>query len=153
TSPAQDAPASLKNSRGLIASLGARSTRRPGAGRPAEKTALQSSDLAKLVQAPAVTDGVHGCALPNLIRTDWTRRTLACGSWRRSWRATCSPRRRPTRVESPELLVERARGALEQVGASRLFLNPDCGFGTFASRPMCSPETAKRKLQAMVEAA
>ena len=56
-------------------------------------------------------------------------------------------------VETAEAIAGRARAALAQVEARRLFLNPDCGFGTFASRPMNSPETAKRKLQAVAEAA
>lgn len=32
-------------------------------------------------------------------------------------------------------------------------MNPDCGFGTFAERPVNTPEVAFRKLRAMVEAA
>jgi 5-methyltetrahydropteroyltriglutamate--homocysteine methyltransferase len=60
---------------------------------------------------------------------------------------------RTDEIETPELIVERARTALEKVGPRRLFLNPDCGFGTFASRPMCAPGTAKRKLEAMAQAA
>ena len=35
----------------------------------------------------------------------------------------------------------------------RIFLNPDCGFGTFSSRPMNTPGTATQKLRAMTEAA
>ena len=60
---------------------------------------------------------------------------------------------RSDEVESIDSIFERVKAALELVPASRLFLNPDCGFGTFASRPMNSRETAKRKLAAMSEAA
>jgi 5-methyltetrahydropteroyltriglutamate--homocysteine methyltransferase len=42
---------------------------------------------------------------------------------------------------------------MKYVPAERLFLNPDCGFGTFAAPPMNSSEVAARKLGAMVEAA
>jgi 5-methyltetrahydropteroyltriglutamate--homocysteine methyltransferase len=37
--------------------------------------------------------------------------------------------------------------------AERLFLSPDCGFGTFATRPMNSGEIALAKVRAMPEAA
>lgn len=57
-------------------------------------------------------------------------------------------------VEPVAQVVARATEALERgLPADRLFLNPDCGFGTFASRPMNSVEVARRKLEVMVEAA
>jgi 5-methyltetrahydropteroyltriglutamate--homocysteine methyltransferase len=34
-----------------------------------------------------------------------------------------------------------------------VFLNPDCGFGTFANRPMNSEAVAAAKISAMVNAA
>jgi 5-methyltetrahydropteroyltriglutamate--homocysteine methyltransferase len=37
--------------------------------------------------------------------------------------------------------------------AERVFLNPDCGFGTFSNRPVNSAEIAYKKLRAIVEAA
>jgi 5-methyltetrahydropteroyltriglutamate--homocysteine methyltransferase len=46
--------------------------------------------------------------------------------------------------------VERA---LTLYPASKLFLNPDCGFGTFAGRPMATPEVAAAKLRVVAEAA
>ena len=55
-------------------------------------------------------------------------------------------------VESPEAIVERVEEALQFLPPENLFLNPDCGFGTFASRPMNSEEVATRKLSAMAEA-
>jgi 5-methyltetrahydropteroyltriglutamate--homocysteine methyltransferase len=45
------------------------------------------------------------------------------------------------------------RDAACVLGAERLFLNPDCGFGTFASRPMNGADIATQKLAAMGEAA
>jgi len=56
-------------------------------------------------------------------------------------------------VESPEAIEARVEAALRVVRSERLFLNPDCGFGTFSARPINDVETAERKLAAMVEAA
>ena len=36
-------------------------------------------------------------------------------------------------VETPETIIERAGEALEYLSAGANFLNPDCGFGTFAA--------------------
>jgi 5-methyltetrahydropteroyltriglutamate--homocysteine methyltransferase len=47
-------------------------------------------------------------------------------------------------IESPELVAERIRRALEYVPADRLMINPDCGLRHLA------PEVARRKLRAMV---
>jgi len=55
-------------------------------------------------------------------------------------------------VESAEAIVKRVEEALQFLPPENLFLNPDCGFGTFASRPMNSEEVATRKLSAMAEA-
>ena len=43
--------------------------------------------------------------------------------------------------------------ALELYPADRIFLNPDCGFGTFSNRPMNTAQVASAKVAAMVEAA
>ena len=43
--------------------------------------------------------------------------------------------------------------ALEVLSPNRTFLNLDCGFGTFASRPMNSHEIVRAKLASMVGAA
>ncbi len=56
-------------------------------------------------------------------------------------------------LESPEAIVHRVREAMRHYPASHIFLNPDCGFGTFASRPMNTPDIAAKKLAAMVRAA
>jgi 5-methyltetrahydropteroyltriglutamate--homocysteine methyltransferase len=60
---------------------------------------------------------------------------------------------RTEEVESPAAIVARVEEALRYLPADRIFLNPDCGFGTFASRPMNTPATATAKLAAMAEAA
>ena len=43
--------------------------------------------------------------------------------------------------------------ALRLYPAERVFLNPDCGFGTFSNRPMNTLEIASAKVAAMVAAA
>ncbi len=43
--------------------------------------------------------------------------------------------------------------ALKLYPVERLFLNPDCGFGTFSRRPVNSRLGAARKLAAIVESA
>jgi methionine synthase II (cobalamin-independent) len=42
------------------------------------------------------------------------------------------------------------RGTRPLYPAERVFLNPDCGFGTFSNRPVNSSEIAFKKLQAIV---
>ena len=59
---------------------------------------------------------------------------------------------RTPEVESVNAIVARVREALRFSSPEKIFLNPDCGFGTFSSRPMNPPEVALRKLQAMAEA-
>jgi 5-methyltetrahydropteroyltriglutamate--homocysteine methyltransferase len=56
-------------------------------------------------------------------------------------------------VESTDAIVARVKEALRELPPDRVFLNPDCGFGTFASRPMNAPDVASRKLAAMKGAA
>ncbi|OFW40395.1 MAG: vitamin-B12 independent methionine synthase [Acidobacteria bacterium RIFCSPLOWO2_12_FULL_60_22] len=60
---------------------------------------------------------------------------------------------RTPEVESVNAIVARVREALRFSSPEKIFLNPDCGFGTFSSRPMNPPEVALRKLQAMAKAA
>ena len=56
-------------------------------------------------------------------------------------------------IEAPEEIVSRVRAAEAVVGRGRVHLNPDCGFGTFAERPVASMETARRKLASLATAA
>lgn len=60
---------------------------------------------------------------------------------------------RTAEVESPEGIVSRVEAALEYFRPEQVFLNPDCGFGTFAEAPVATPEVAAGKLRAMVRAA
>jgi 5-methyltetrahydropteroyltriglutamate--homocysteine methyltransferase len=60
---------------------------------------------------------------------------------------------RSERVETPEEIARAIAAALELYPRDRLFLNPDCGFGTFSNRPVNDVETAFRKMRAIAEAA
>jgi len=56
-------------------------------------------------------------------------------------------------VETAETIVARVREALRHFDPSRVWLNPDCGFGTFAERPVANASVAAAKLRAMTTAA
>jgi 5-methyltetrahydropteroyltriglutamate--homocysteine methyltransferase len=56
-------------------------------------------------------------------------------------------------VESADAIAARVREALAYFDASRIWLNPDCGFGTFAERPVTDAGVATAKLRAMTTAA
>jgi 5-methyltetrahydropteroyltriglutamate--homocysteine methyltransferase len=56
-------------------------------------------------------------------------------------------------VESPDSIVKKAEEAVKYFDPDKIFLNPDCGFGTFAESPVNTPKTAFQKLKNMVEAA
>jgi 5-methyltetrahydropteroyltriglutamate--homocysteine methyltransferase len=56
-------------------------------------------------------------------------------------------------IEGTEAILEAVRHALEIYAPDKLFLNPDCGFGTFSNRPVNSPDVALRKVAVMVDAA
>ena len=56
--------------------------------------------------------------------------------------------RTPT-VESEQEIEASIRRGLELYPADQLFLNPDCGFGTFSYSPVNSAEVATAKLRAI----
>jgi len=56
-------------------------------------------------------------------------------------------------IESPDTISAAIEQALQIYPADRVFLNPDCGFGTFSNRPVNSSEIAYEKLRAIVDAA
>jgi 5-methyltetrahydropteroyltriglutamate--homocysteine methyltransferase len=60
---------------------------------------------------------------------------------------------RTDEVESPAQIVQRVKEMLKYFDPEKIYLNPDCGFGTFAERCVNNAETAYRKLQAIAEAA
>ena len=60
---------------------------------------------------------------------------------------------RTAEVETPERIVARVREVARLLGPERIFLNPDCGFGTFADRPVNNARTAAGKLRSLARAA
>jgi 5-methyltetrahydropteroyltriglutamate--homocysteine methyltransferase len=60
---------------------------------------------------------------------------------------------RTDEVESPAEIVARVKQLAKFYDPEKIFLNPDCGFGTFAERNVNSAETAQRKLAAIAAAA
>lgn len=56
-------------------------------------------------------------------------------------------------LETPEEIIKRVREASQYIPVERLFLNPDCGFGTFAQRPMNTEGKAFEKLKLLAKAA
>lgn len=56
-------------------------------------------------------------------------------------------------IETLNEIVDRVQEARTYLPDEKIFLNPDCGFGTFAQRPMNSDEIAYEKLRVMAEAA
>ena len=56
-------------------------------------------------------------------------------------------------VEPPEQIVARVKELLEYFEPDKIYLNPDCGFGTFAERNVNTHEVASRKMLAIVQAA
>ena len=60
---------------------------------------------------------------------------------------------RTDEVEAPAQIVKRVKEVLRYFDPDKIYLNPDCGFGTFAERCVNNAETAYRKLQSIAEAA
>jgi 5-methyltetrahydropteroyltriglutamate--homocysteine methyltransferase len=60
---------------------------------------------------------------------------------------------RTTTLESPEEVASRVTQLAKLIAPERLYLNPDCGFGTFADRPVGTPDLAFKKLCVLAQAA
>ena len=60
---------------------------------------------------------------------------------------------RTDEIEPPEQIVARVKELLQYFDPDKIYLNPDCGFGTFAERNVNTSDIAAKKLKAMSEAA
>ena len=60
---------------------------------------------------------------------------------------------RTDEIEPPEQIVARVKELLQYFDPDKIFLNPDCGFGTFAERNVNTHEMAARKMAVIAEAA
>lgn len=56
---------------------------------------------------------------------------------------------RSDEIESPEFIVEQANKALKFIPKEQIWLNPDCGFATFANRPVSVFEIIEKKLRSL----
>ena len=56
---------------------------------------------------------------------------------------------RTDEVETPAQIVHQVKDVLKYFDPEKIYLNPDCGFGTFAERCVNNAQTAYRKLQAI----
>ncbi len=56
-------------------------------------------------------------------------------------------------VEPPEQIVARVKELLQYFDPDKIYLNPDCGFGTFAERNVNTHDMAAKKMQVITEAA
>lgn len=63
----------------------------------------------------------------------------------------CNPR--SAEMESVEFIVSKVKTLLRYRRPEQIYLNPDCGFGTFAERPVNSTEVAAQKLRVLHRAA
>jgi 5-methyltetrahydropteroyltriglutamate--homocysteine methyltransferase len=55
-------------------------------------------------------------------------------------------------VETPEQITSRVREVMKYFEPSNIYLNPDCGFATFAETPINSAKLAYAKMTAMATA-
>jgi len=60
---------------------------------------------------------------------------------------------RTDELEDPAAIAARVRALARTLGHERIHLNPDCGFGTFAERPMNTAEVAAAKVRVLARAA
>lgn len=60
---------------------------------------------------------------------------------------------RSDKIEPPDFIIGKVNEALEYFKPEQIYLNPDCGFGTFAERPMNPAQVAAGKLATIAEAA
>jgi 5-methyltetrahydropteroyltriglutamate--homocysteine methyltransferase len=63
----------------------------------------------------------------------------------------CNPR--SSEVESVDFIVDKVTALIRHREPGQIYLNPDCGFGTFAERPVNTSEAAAAKLRAIDQAA
>jgi 5-methyltetrahydropteroyltriglutamate--homocysteine methyltransferase len=63
----------------------------------------------------------------------------------------CNPR--SADIEPVDFMVNKVKALLRHRNPEQVYLNPDCGFGTFAERPVNTTDVAIRKLQAIHQAA
>ena len=109
--------------------------------------------------------GNYGPMLPYLVQMNVDQLVLECATPRAGEMEVFKEYRnekeiglgvvnpRTDEIESPDEIVAKVKDILQYFDPDKVYLNPDCGFGTFAERAVNTPETAEKKLQAMSQAA
>ena len=109
--------------------------------------------------------GNYGPMLPYLVRMNVDQLVLECATPRAGemevFKEYANEKEiglgvvnpRTDEIETPEQIVSRVKELLAYFDPDKIFLNPDCGFGTFAERNINTAETAEKKLRAIAQAA
>ncbi len=109
--------------------------------------------------------GNYGPMLPYLVQMNIDRLVLECATPRAGEMevfkeysnekeigfGVVNPR--TDEIEPAEQIVARVKELLQYFDPDKIFLNPDCGFGTFAERNVNTHEMAAKKMQAITDAA
>ncbi len=56
-------------------------------------------------------------------------------------------------IENLDTIIGKVENALQYYEPEKIFLNPDCGFGTFSGCALTTEDAATRKMKRIVEAA
>lgn len=109
--------------------------------------------------------GNYGPMLPYLTQMNIDRLVLECATPRAGEMAVFQEyanekeiglgvvNPRTDEIEPAEQIVERVKELLQYFDPDKIYLNPDCGFGTFAERNVNTHDMATRKMQVIAEAA
>ena len=109
--------------------------------------------------------GNYGPMLPYLVQMNVDQLVLECATPRAGEMEVFKEYRnekeiglgvvnpRTDEIEPPEQIVDRVKQILQYFDPDKVYLNPDCGFGTFAERNVNTTEAAEKKLRAMSQAA
>ncbi len=109
--------------------------------------------------------GNYGPMLPYLTQMNIDRLVLECATPRAGEMAVFQEyanekeigfgvvNPRTDEIEPAEQIVNRVKELLQYFDPDKIYLNPDCGFGTFAERNVNTHEMAARKMQAITDAA
>ena len=109
--------------------------------------------------------GNYGPMLPYLVQMNIDRLVLECATPRAGEMdvfkeysnekeiglGVVNPR--TDEIEPPEQIVARVKEVLQYFDPDKVFLNPDCGFGTFAERNVNTHEVAIQKMKTITDAA
>ena len=109
--------------------------------------------------------GNYGPMLPYLTQMNIDRLVLECATPRAGEMAVFQEyanekeigfgvvNPRTDEIEPPEQIINRVKELLQYFDPDKIYLNPDCGFGTFAERNVNTHEMAAKKMQAITDAA